>query len=284
MGSSRWVVYMNERFPLVVYLILVGGIALSSILVVGNGFELVPFLISFLGIFTFFAVLRLMDEYKDFEKDKIAHPERPLPRGLLGVGEVKRVILLGTLMMGIYGLFVGLAFNWAAGATFLLLTLHLWFMFKEFYVPHLEEWPLLYAVSHQLVLVWVCTFGVLLVDPNGFSSLDTYFYALLVLGAFFTYEVSRKQAIDAHPVLKTYRQIYGVLGSFLIIVVATLLSAYAGKLLGFEAVVWPLSIVSLGGFALWAKRYPKRVEAVASLSLVVHIWAVVIFSLKEWFV
>ena len=41
----------------------------------------------------FFAELRLMDELKDYEKDLIAHPERPLPRGLLSREEVRAAVL-----------------------------------------------------------------------------------------------------------------------------------------------------------------------------------------------
>ena len=34
----------------------------------------------------FITELRFMDELKDYEKDKIAHPDRPLPRGLVTKG------------------------------------------------------------------------------------------------------------------------------------------------------------------------------------------------------
>jgi 4-hydroxybenzoate polyprenyltransferase len=42
-----------------------------------------------------------MDEVKDLAKDRIAHPERPLPRGLLTVREVERAIflLMGALFL-----------------------------------------------------------------------------------------------------------------------------------------------------------------------------------------
>ena len=80
---NPWLIYSKERFPLVTYLLLVGGITLSAQLLHSSAIDWKGFGVASVALLLFFAELRLMDELKDYEKDKIAHPGRPLPRGLV---------------------------------------------------------------------------------------------------------------------------------------------------------------------------------------------------------
>jgi len=77
-----------------------------------------------------------MDDVKDFEKDKIVHPERyflnkrhhilyipllnirPLPRGLIKYEEVVKVINFTLFFMIIYACILGLRFNWTVAIFF----------------------------------------------------------------------------------------------------------------------------------------------------------------------
>ena len=78
-----WLIYIKERFPLPVYLLLSVGMAWNGLLALQAQPDLVSRLLGPTMILLFFFCLRLMDEVKDYKKDLSAHPERPLPRGLV---------------------------------------------------------------------------------------------------------------------------------------------------------------------------------------------------------
>ena len=76
----KWITFFKERTPLGSYGLLAMGPAISgSMLTHQLNFLLIA--CAFMGFFLFLIVLRMMDEYKDFDKDILAHPTRPLPRG-----------------------------------------------------------------------------------------------------------------------------------------------------------------------------------------------------------
>ena len=284
MESARWIVLIRERFPLPVYFLLSGGFAFSGVML-GDGYlHPIPSFLSFLGILLFFFVLRIMDEIKDYEKDRIAHPQRPLPRGVLSPPQVESMIVRSSWVMAVFGLFLGGLFNWWAGLMYLGLTVHLWLMYREFYLgAWLEERPLVYAVSHQLVLIWLCLFSVFLTSPEMRWNAEPYYFALLCLGSFFSYEISRKMSPQADPVLRTYRQVYGVGGSFLIVLCTTALACYSAlQLNGFTFLLIPNALLLLSFLRLPMGNH-KIVEGLASVSLILHLWAVVIVeTLERW--
>jgi len=105
-----------------------------------------------LGVVVFFFKLRLYDEIKDYETDVIINPNRPLPRGLVTIQEVKRGIecclVLEILLFASAGLpgLLGILF----ATTYSLL------MYHEFFIgnlirPHLTT----YATSHTVVTLFL---------------------------------------------------------------------------------------------------------------------------------
>lgn len=282
---DRWLTYIKERFPLPVYLLLIGGFTLSGLFLSGGSFQGRAFLVSFIGFLLFFFQLRLMDERKDYEKDVLAHPERPLPRGLLTTAEVYQAIVLITLLMMAYGALIMVFTNRIATISYLVVTVYLLLMYKEFYLgPWLENRPLLYAVSHQAIVFGVCIFAVTVARPNLVWNHQTLYLGLAILGSFFSYEVSRKLDPDAHPALKTYLSVYGSLKTSLIVLVASLISAWGAFGLGLQNLLWPaegLLVASLIVLFLKPEKY-KIVEGVATLSLTLHLWAVVIQHFTGW--
>lgn len=284
MESSRWLIYLRERFPLPAHLPVVGGIAFSGAFLGSRELLSPAFWGSFAGILLFFALLRLMDEVKDYEKDKIAHPDRPLPRGLLSRREVSRVIDLMTWAMLAYGALLAVILSPVGGLTFLILTAYLRLMYREFYVGKwLERRPVLYALSHQASLVPACSFPVFLASQGWASLPDAIALSLLILGSFFGYEVSRKLDPQAHPVLRTYRSLYGAGGCFALVLGASCVSAFAAWSLGLHALTWPFLLLLLLSYALLGRGKHKPVEAAAVLSLTVHVWAVALIPIKEYF-
>ena len=153
---DRWMTYVRERFPIPTISLVVAGISLSGIYLYGKGFQLLPFLLSFAGIFCFFALLRLMDEVKDLEKDRIAHRDRPLPRGLIKKAEAIRVIELSRNILFLYSLIIWVFLQATAALAYACLIGYLWLMYKEFGIGKwLHGRPVWYAVLHQLVIFFI---------------------------------------------------------------------------------------------------------------------------------
>lgn len=115
----------------------------------------------------FMILARMMDELKDFEKDKIANPTRPLPRGLISPSEMNKGIFVVFVLLMIFtgGVF---AYGGVLPASLLLAScLYLWLMYKEFYIG--KGW---------LIIHWstLC-----LIRLSVFLSICLVFHSLLLL-------------------------------------------------------------------------------------------------------
>jgi hypothetical protein len=297
---ARWLTYTRERFPLISHLLLTCGIASSAIFLHAEHagfFSLISmhvafhFVLAVMGLCVFFFQLRLMDELKDFKKDQIANPTRPLPRGLLSSTEVGRMIQRIQSIMFIASIALVLAGLVSAGIAYALTTFWLFLMFKEFFVSEwLTKRPLLYAVSHQVISILLVAFAVFLFTPfeaqgNGQMS-RTFIYGCAVMSGFFIYEVCRKLNPGANPILGTYFVSFGFFRTgILVTVVAAALAFVTSKLetgLGISASLLVFALV-LGYWAVMnsgvaAKRY-KLLEALASLILLHQLWSVTLSRL-----
>lgn len=299
---ARWLTYTRERFPLVQHLLLTGGLTASAFFLralpdVDPFFHLanspLPFLLSLIGLLVFFFQLRLMDELKDFKKDTVANPKRPLPRGLLTRTEVARMIQAIQVFMYMFAIgliFIGFKF---AGMAYALTSFWLFLMFKEFFVGDwLSERPLLYAISHQAVSVPLSAFSVFLFGPvllpewaeDNVDALSyTLLFGLAIVFGFFVYEVCRKLNPTAHPILGTYFVSFGFLRTGLLLTVlgALLLgvNAMLDSRLALSAAVLVLPLLlgywTVMNSSLAAKRY-KLLEMLAVFVLLHQLWSVTV--------
>jgi 4-hydroxybenzoate polyprenyltransferase len=277
--NSRWSVYFKERFPLIPNLLVAAGIVESArrwSLVQGNqpaGF--IPFLTALVGGMLFLMQLRLMDETKDFEKDKIAHPERPLPRGLFRIEEFKTFVRRFQWAMILWTGAAAFAGGIPAALLFGFGVLYLHLMFVEFYLgDRLARRPLLYAILHQIIIyplggfVLAC-FQVSWRDPRAF------WFCTLLIGAFFGFEVGRKLDPHAHPVLRTYLLQYGREKTVFLLLVLLGIATHAARTLGAGSILGPLYLVILTGSSLlwWAPAKFKVVEGLVTLYLLLALWS-----------
>jgi len=104
------------------------------------------------GFFTVALVffhLRLMDEFKDASSDALYHPERPVPRGLVTLGELRVATVTAIALEFWLNAFLGSAVL----ISYLLVLVFSMAMFREFFVGNwLSKKPVLYAGSHALIL------------------------------------------------------------------------------------------------------------------------------------
>jgi len=280
-----WLTYTKERFPLPVYLLLSVGMAWQGQFALEAKPGIAAMVLGPVLILMFFFCLRLMDEVKDYQKDLQAHPERPLPRGLVKKTTAQRLIwfILGLQLLAGFVLLVGPYAE--AGCWWLLTTIWLYLMYVEFFCgTWLEKRPFFYAVTHQLIIVPI----VLAVAHLASSATSTpaLYSALMILGAFFSYEIARKLDPNAHPILRTYRLSYGRWGALglMLITSAVAIGGTLLKMQGSLLASWPYilaAVLTVSLSALWGETKPKMAETVASLSLILHIWGPIISALFQ---
>ena len=273
---ARWLTYVKERFPLVTYLLLSGAMCWSgaSLFMVSPFSAPIQSSLSMLGVLLFFFELRLMDEWKDFEKDKVAHPARPLPRGLIQPREVRIGIGTGIALMLAFTVLLGVQGYPEASALYAGISVYLWLMYKEFFVGEsLSKLPFLYGFTHQIILLPLMAFPVSIYHARGWLQSSSLQLGLTVLGAFFTYELCRKLDPKAHPILKTYPQVYGRGGTFFRISITTATALLGSSLLHIEAVSVPPLMLTWLAALVWIFRPStfKVVEILATLSLLIHL-------------
>jgi len=109
---SKWMTYLKERSPLPALLGLSAMAAISS-LGFRSEFSLSLFLCGIIFNTLIFIQLRLGDEVKDYEKDKIVNPTRPLPRGLLSPAEVARAMNLVVVALLLGSCLLNICFNFS---------------------------------------------------------------------------------------------------------------------------------------------------------------------------
>jgi 4-hydroxybenzoate polyprenyltransferase len=279
---SKYLILVKERVPIVVYLLLVFGICASGITLAGYGFSSTGFWISLTGLFIFFIELRLMDEIKDSDTDKQAHPERPIPRGAISVPEVRKLVHIGICVMFVWIVVTFLTCGVVAGICYLVITGWLILMYFEFFIGKLlSDHPFFYALSHQVIMIPLALYPVLSVDSTMLSSPSAWALGVIMLGGFFSYEVARKLDPNAHEALKTYLSFYGKGQTALIIMVFVTIAGFAALKLGIYKLMWPIEgilLLSLVVIFKWPNKY-KIVELIATISLLMHLWC---YKLADW--
>lgn len=277
---NRWLTYVRERFPLHTYIVLVAGISLSGMFLHGGPFRLVAFIISFIGLLLFFGLLRLMNEVKDFDKDRIAHPERPLPRALIKKDEALYIINLVQPMLVAYGMLVWVILDEIAALAYISIVFYVWMMYQDFFIKKwIKRHPLIKGIFQQLVVFPVAFFAIAVRNPGNVLSPDSWSFAGMLLGAFFCYEICRRLDPHTHPILATYVQFYGFRRTFEIAAIALAVSAMGASALNLAPLLAPCELLVLGSLALlfFQPAWFLIPEVAASISLILHVWAVVLF-------
>jgi 4-hydroxybenzoate polyprenyltransferase len=275
----KWFIFIRERIPFAVLMLTGGGLALTSQALARVSWQTSHAAGATLLGMLFLLTLRIMDEIKDFETDKVAHPERPLPRGLLTVAEAQRGVGLGLGTMLAASLVIAALGFIRAGLFYALTSGYLWLMYREFYCDRwLQQRVFLYAVTHQLILLLLALALASVGAPSASTPwLEQLATGVPILGAFFTFEVCRKLDPGAHPLLKTYRARYGTTGTFLLVALTTAV-ALAGYHFFKEQLEWayvPLVTLALLvplTYLLFIHKNHKLIEGAATLALLGALW------------
>lgn len=280
---SRWFTFFRERTPFASYVIMCLGPSLSGYyLTHKESFSTIIYI--FIGFMLFFVELRLMDEYKDFSKDVLAHPNRPLPRGLIDLQEFQLGIKIGLFALLFFDLILYFLGLHLAFVLYSIVIIHLWLMYKEFFIGEwLNQYPIVYAISHQLILIPLCLFAATCEISKIIIQKNDLIYGISVLFAFFSYEVCRKLDPNSHKVLKTYLHVYGMKGVNVIVMTLTILHilvlAFFFKWSSFIFIICllilPLALLLLN----FDKVKFKLTEIAATINLIVFLYAGIAYAI-----
>jgi 4-hydroxybenzoate polyprenyltransferase len=276
--ASRWTTYVLERSPPAALLFICLGIALSPMALLQD-LHAGILILGVAGSFGLLAQMRLGDEIKDFEKDRIVHPERPLPRGLLSIAEVQlgMKILMGSLLaLAAIG---GYLYSALGGLLLALCVIYIWLMYREFFIgERLQKSPMLYAVSHQVIVYplygWVgALYGLTVFANPEFIAWMTHNF-----GASVTFEICRKLDPKSHALQGTYLHHYGPKITAGIISIFVLISIAAGFYAEHHMYLLWVQIPLLFSLLLIPFKPDKYrlIEGLSILAATVHLWVPVI--------
>jgi len=226
----------------------------------------------------------MMDELKDLDKDRIAHPYRPLPRGLISSEEVRYGlrIVIGVLLGA--AILIGLLGNPIAGTLLGLSVGYSLLMYREFFIPEfLDARPFFYAATHQVIIIPIYAFATATAVPEAAFTRPVLWFAMTGLGASFALEVCRKLDPEAHPALRTYLTVSGPGRTAIAVAASVLLAVYGAYKIGVFAIMGPVALALLASLVLTMAR-PARFKwtaGFAGLFMLAQVFAPTIDHLVE---
>ncbi len=148
---SRWSVFIKERFEPVSHTVMISAFAAANAAMAfaAGRFEInsrPAFLLTgFALVWLVFFHMRLFDDIKDYETDRLVNKERPLPRGVLSVNEFGA----GILVCVVSEIILSAALGFKVFSTYALVLCFTLIMRQEFFIgdwmrPKME----LYAATH----------------------------------------------------------------------------------------------------------------------------------------
>lgn len=263
--AARLWIYQAERFPLLKSGLLIAAFGVSAVCVSAQlrGYFALPdvhgLVVAVLCLFGFFVQLRVADEHKDLEDDRRWRPERPVPRGLVTLGELRTVAYVAAFAQ----LALALTLSPKLLAPLLLVWGWMALMSVEFFAPAwLKARPTLYLVSHMAVMPLIDLFATAcdwMAEGDGLPPAGLGLAAFLALSFAngTALELGRKawSPSDEREGVETYSKLWGVRTTGLVLG-ATILAAVAlAAVVNYEtaAPVYYLALLSAAaGFAVSA--------------------------------
>ncbi len=282
---AKWNCYIKERSPLSALIPLASMAAISSFAFIRE-FKFDFFLLSIFANTLIFIQLRLADELKDFEKDKIVNPQRPLPRELLNTSEVYKAMNLIFFSILALSIYIGISHNMMGAFLLALSTIFGILMYHEFFIgKELNKYPMLYAFSHQIIVFFIYGWTALALNPSLIESKLFLGWLLANFGSSFNFEICRKLNPNSHPLAQTYVQFYGpqktVFFSLIFIVLMTIGSIMSeiAHLTGL-----PLILLTIVLFK-WQRNQTtfKKVEAFTAIAgLFINLGPALLWLYQTW--
>lgn len=199
---TKWNTYQKERFPLGIYSLLILSLTLAAGSVVQSYENTLSAFFMALGIFL---LLRIADEFKDYEDDCKYRAYRAVPRGLVTLKA------LGILALFILTIEFLLAFKTDTLISLSVIIIYWAFMSKEFFTPKwLKKRPIVYLLSHMLIMPLIAM--LLLSAQNGTTFENIPNFMALAFFNGIVLEIGRKirQKSEEENGVETYSSLWGI--------------------------------------------------------------------------
>ena len=207
---NKWYTYQKERFPIATYGIYILCLAFAAFFyntrMLGIESNVGVFITMFVVTFLQFLMVRIIDEFKDYEEDKKYRPYRPVPRGLIKLQELRTLFVISIIIQFVLTLIVN-----PFSLVFLVI---LWIMFflmtKSFFLKKLVDKHILLEVALDELLL-----PILMLYLSSFIKIDmTILWRLLLLSYIVSWiiEIARKVRCkdDEENGVKTYTAVFGI--------------------------------------------------------------------------
>ena len=295
---KRILAYTNERFPLIPISLFAAFITFNafycgqyifnqSVRVTYSKNLLLGFISNFLLLFH----LRLFDEFKDYDEDLKAYPERLLSKGVVTLTDLNKLIFVCIGAQIILNSFIGLNsfILWTAILIYSLL------MYKEFFIPEfLNKTMALYLASHQLIVPIIVIYAFSLTGLLSYEKLFTPLglYGLMVVSLpSFIFEIGRKtwNPEREKETADSYTKVWGIKKTSLILLLSILILVFfihrfLGTAFFFSwqglslSLIFAVSLMLIGQFvARPTKRNSKLVEVGTSLILLLNHLLIILY-------
>jgi len=219
---TRVFIFLNERIPpiplIVQSLFFTFCIGLTYSLLTSASFEKVkiPLLSIFLGSFTLSLLIRVIDELKDKEDDKIHFPERCLPSGRVFYSDIK---IIGMLAISF---FIGINFFIGSGSNAFWVLLVYFFLFHQwFFLPKkMRKNLIIILITHNPIGFIIPFYFISILNYNSgikFFTIEHFFLSASFWFPTLAWEVSRKiRSPEEESDYNTYSKKFGIFKSGLI--------------------------------------------------------------------
>ncbi len=209
--------WIDERFPwknallfFILYL-TTAIIARVSAPEVGLHLSMFDFAACFIA-WSFFLVIRIFDEHKDYDKDLLNHPQRVLQSGRLTLSNLRTAAAIAIVSQfaasfALDGGFGTVSIAWIALFVWLCL------MGKEFFCGEwLEKQLLLYAISHMAIMPFIVYWFAQLAAPGIAWNPALIALSALALLSGFAFEITRKTwgPEEERETIDSYARILGL--------------------------------------------------------------------------
>jgi acyl-CoA synthetase (AMP-forming)/AMP-acid ligase II len=266
---TQWRHYVAERAPLGAMALIAGGVCFTawdktvSVTSIGTVFV-------FLMVSLF--LMRLYDEMKDCNKDRQAHPARPLARGLISLSDANAVghTLFATLLaLSTVLLFHSPLAGFAGGLVLIWIRL----IGKDFYLKsYLKSHLLLSTLIHQLV-IFPLYFLPFALSPQ--TDHRAYWFVSATFFGSLMFEFTRKMGAKAAPDETNYTREYGIVTVASILCICAAGYAVSMSAIHFKAVAAVSALMMISALIPYCLRRSssKPLEASAILSNLAAFWS-----------
>ena len=294
---KKWYIYQKERFPLVTYglycfCIVFGtfcfgnylGIVEQNNLTEETGKYIIEYSLlipMFIVGLLQFLMVRIVDEFKDYEEDCKYRPYRPVPRGVVTLKELKVLFILCVLLQ------IGITLWINPISCILLLVVWVFFgiMSKGFFIKKvLDKHILLEVLLDELLLPVTTLYLLSFIRPVELK--ETWKFLLMVYNISWIIEIARKircKEAEENGV-KTYTAVFGIpKATVLLFFLETFLLIITSVLIGFKIYIYTiygvLILINLFFIIQKNKLFSKCVEYLADLYVMICLVSLVVLIL-----